>query len=323
MERTSPKKLDMFLLLAIRQASGQDSLKPSEPSETAEQIQKFLDDFSKSLSSDDGEALKTLHLEYQSSPADEQKNWREKIEKSIGSDEPVIDENIHFSHIDLALNAELPASREIISPSLPRSYKRETFEPQNENRGKQRSPWIERNLRRAFVDQFVTLEDLETVSGFDRLSGTQIARLARLAGIREVALACMRIDEVESVSAFIRRFETEDARAIATQISTSPQISDERAFFAENLVQSTMEMESEPSEMLDLLGIWLIGILLCDASKERVAYTTQRFPVAFAPKLTEIIEAQCRQTPADLQKEIGSEIEKLVETILATKVKAV
>jgi len=320
MIKNSSKKLDIFLLLAINQASGQNS---AEPATVADQVQEFLDKFSKSLSSEESDALKHLHLEYLDESAEEQKHWREEIENSIGKDEPILDENIHFSHIDLAINAELSTSREIISASLPLSYKQDFSNTENEIIAKPRSPWIERNLRRAFVDQFVTLEDLETVSGFDRLSGAQIARLARFAGIREVALACMRIDEVESVSAFIRRFKTEDARAIATQISTSPQISDERAFFAENLVQSTMEMESEPSEMLDLLGIWLIGILLCDASTERVAYTTQRFPVAFAPKLAEIIEAQCRQTPADLQKEIGFEIEELVETILATNAKAV
>lgn len=323
MDNTWPNRLEIFMLLTLKQADR------SALTKRAEHADGFLTGFTKSLSAKDSEALDDLLAGYQQKSDEEKLIWRVKVEESIGKDIPVLGDNVHFSHIDLALKAELPATRKIIEAVLPASYKenesnaQDETDPTNKDEAKNCSPWIERNLRRAFVDQFVALDDIETPGGFDQLSGVQIARLARLAGIREVALACMRIDEVESVSAFMRRFEAEDARAIATQLSTSPQISDERASFAENLVQSTMEMESEPSEMLDLLGIWLIGILLCEASEKRVAYTAQRFPVVFAPRLTEIIEAQSRQTPIQLQKEIGFEIESLVETILSAKAKAV
>lgn len=334
MKNESPKKLEIFLLLALRQQQMSHLDSSSDEDETdaeEEATEEFPSAFAGRLSSPkDAKKFERLRADYQNKSEEEKQTWRELIESFIGSDEPVLDGNIHHSHIDAMLKKETPPMRKIIAASLPPDYQIPFGEDELrdrssvENSQKPRSVWLERNVRRTFVQRFVALRDLPTAeSAFDRLNGAQLARLARLAGIREVALACLRIEAVESVTAFLRRFAAEDARAIAAQLGNLPQqqnASDERLAFAENLVHTALESEPQPSAMLDLLGAWLIGILLCgnDGGEERIAYTAQKLPLEAAPKLPEMIEEHCRQTPAALQNKIAAEIESLAETIAST-----
>jgi hypothetical protein len=308
-----PQKTEIFFLLALRQKARQSSFAPLiEKADESSGIDENLteEDFPalfEQMKPGESAKLRRLLANYQNKDEAEKAFWRERVESLIGADEDFIDDSIHPSHIENALQKEIPAIRRIIGNALSSS---DASVAQNQNAG-----LPEKNIRRAFAAQFVSIREIETPTAFDRLNGTQLARLIRRAGVREVSIACLRIEAVEAVAAFIRNFPAEDARMIAAQLGNAPEVSEERISFAENLVHTAFEIEPNPSAMLDWLGIWLTGILLCRSTPARIAYTKQKLPLEFAPRLPEMIEENCRRTPLEMQREIGGEIERLAETL--------
>lgn len=360
MKKQTSKKLEIFLLFALRQsaksilpidvspvdendeaANGEKNAAAETEQRQAEKRERAADEargnfftvFSEQLSAPNAERFERLRLDYENKSDTERQKWRARVEDAIGEDELTIDENVHWSHVEAALQRETALIRKIVAPALLAVHKDriEQSPPAKANDKQQaRLPRssaavttrLEKIVRRAFAAQFVGAQNLPIAGTFDRLSGANLARLARLAGIREAAFACAGIESVETVGAFLRRFAPEHARAIAAQLSALPQVSVERLGFAENLVRAALEAEpNQPSAMLDWLGLRLIAILLCAQKPERIAYTEQKLPLAAAPSLSEIIAAQCRETPDDLRREIGTEIERLAGTIANAGVK--
>ena len=320
--QTTPK-IEIFLLLALKQKARRDSTAPPiENSEnetndagknlTAEDFPALLEQ----LSAVDATELRERLGGYQNKSETEKDLWRENVEASIGADEQFIDDNVHRSHIENALQKEILPVRKIITDALSNAAAGAAqYLPDQKN---QKKYLLEKHVRRAFARQFVTLREIEKATAFDRLSGTQLARMIRLAGVHEVSTACLRIEAVEAVAAFIRNFPAEDARMIAAQLGAERQVSEERIAFAENLVHAAFEIEPNPSMMLDWLGIWLTGILLCQSPPARVRYTGQKLPLEFALGLPAMIEEKCRRTPPAMQQAIGAEIERLAVTVAET-----
>lgn len=277
----------------------------------------------KQLPASQAEDLSRLLSAYEKKTETEKQEWREQIENFVGRDERSVDDSVHWSHVEAALREEIPLVRDIVIPAMTAS-RRSRFEKElseTENATPSANEWLQKSVRNAFFRRLVSLRDLPAPTVFDRLGGAEFVRLVRLSGIWEVALACVRIEAVESIAAFLRRFSPEDARAIAARLNALPATSEERIAFAENLVQTILEAETNPTAMLDLLGFRLVGILLCDATPQRIAYAAQKLPLEIAPGLSEIIETDCRQIPVALRREIAAEIERLAETVNETAVK--
>jgi hypothetical protein len=318
LNKDAPLKTEIFLLLALerraRQAGGAPLVEPAPEGEPDGADKNLTEEDFPALFEQLGRAqIAELHRhlsEYQAKTAIGKKIWREKIRSSIGADEFFIDHGVHRSHIENALQNEAPAIQKIIADALSggASSILNGRRTRNENA-------LEKRVRRAFAAQFVALGEVENATAFDRLSGTQLARLIRLAGVGEVSTACLRIEAVEAVAAFIRNFPAEDARLIAAQLGRAHDVSEERIAFAENLVRTAFEIEPNPSAMLDWLGIWLTGVLLCRSTPARVRYTGQKLPLEFARRLPAMIEENCRQAPPEMQREIGGEIERLAAQI--------
>lgn len=338
MKTQAAKKLEIFLLLALRQTAKtnvrQTKTSANEVSENEETkspedknieaSERIFSAFSEQLDKPQSEKFERLRLSYQNKPEAEKQKWRERVEASIGSEASrLIDDAVHRSHVEAAIKREIAPIQKIVVSALSPAYENLLAPNQNkaENKDAQNNfhlpAQLERTVCKTFAAQFVALRDLPDAGVFDRLSGAQTARLARFAGIREVAVACAGIKAVEAVAGFLRRFAPEDARAIAAQLSGLPEISGERLAFAENLVQSALEIESKPtSAILDWLGLRLIGIMLgASESAARVAYAEQKLPLETEPKLSEIVETQRQNTPDALLREIAAEIERLAETI--------
>lgn len=317
-------KLEIFMALALGRRAKQELL--AESSVSSPEDDELLSDVRLSptfqhLTGSDLETFKGIVSEYQARTEIERGVERRRILRHIGSEKTVfVDKNVHRSHIGEALRKEIPAIQKILSASLisTRSKSPGRIDAAPKRRANSRIEELKKTVCHAFFGQFTSLRDLPSPTAFDRLSSTQLVRLIRLSGIREVAVACSRIEEVESVAAFLRRFSAEDARAIAAQLSDLRDVSDARLSFAEGLVQATLEQKPQPSEMLDLLGIRLVGIVLCESKAARIAYTSQKLPLEITPKLTEIIEQQCRKMPKNLQRKISAEIEHLAEAIART-----
>lgn len=316
MNLEAPEKLEIFLLLALRQEARFSVSGAAENTSAGNSFAAVAEQIPPS----EAKKFERLRSNYENKSEPEKNEWREKIESLIGADAPVLDENIHRAHIDRALQKEIPAIRRLIESWLapPARIEPEPIEIAAEF---QPNEWLVKRVRRAFSRQFVTLGDLPVATDFDRLNGAQFARLVRLAGVGEVALACLRIPAVESVGAFLRRFPPEDARAIAARLKNLSPVSSERLAFAENLVHAAFETEPDPAAMLDYLGIRLVGASLC-AAPQRLVYTQQKLPPEASRKFAEIVETECRRTPPETQREIGAEIEALAQTIAKTTVKA-
>lgn len=332
MNDATAEKLEVFLLLALRRetllnlpenaADKAEKEAENDAGDTAENAAEndSADDvfspLAAQLSAAEAEKFERLRADYGRKSDGEKANWETRVENSVRAGGTFLDRNIHRSHIEAALLKETAPVEAIISAELPAEYgNRAARKPGNANIEKARraDDALGKTIREAFGAQFVSRRDLPAPTVFDDLSGAQTARLIRLAGVREVALACVRIDAVESVASFLRRFSAEDARAIAAQLSGLPPTSDERLLFAENLVQTALESGLKPSAMLDLLGFRLVGIALCAASPERVRYAEQKLPLEVVPKLSETIDEQCRKTPVAMQREIERQIESLAE----------
>lgn len=318
MIKQSSDRLEIFLALALRREEAESFLPmadfESESLDKSALDNSLAEDFSalfEYLTEPEARKFRVIAAGYQNKTEPEKTIWRERVLRKIGTDEQLVDETVHSSHVSDALQKESRAVQKIIRE---RVFIGEEWNPNSEKQFEKSSP-LEKTVRRAFAKQFVSVRDLPKPTAFDYLSGSELARLIRSAGIREVALACVRIEAVESVAAFLRRFPAEDARAIASQLNNLRGVSESRMAFAEHLVQTAIEIEPHPSAMLDWLGIWLTGVLLCGSSESRVRYTNQKLPLEVSAKLPEIIDEQCRNTPKDLQKKIEVEIERLAETI--------
>lgn len=323
MQNHSPDRLEIFLALALK-SGAKKSISAELVEETTEELiseQSSDEDFSaifNYLSDKESDKFKRLQANYQNKSDTEKAEWETAILKKIGMDEQLIDETVHWSCVNEALQKEIPAVQKIVFDFLPSEHRKAINPSSGKNKENNRTSnrnALDRTIRRAFAKHFIALRDLPKLTAFDRISGAELARLIRLTGIREVAIACLQIEAVELVAAFLRRFSAEDTQAIAAQLNTLPKMSDERLDFAQNLVQTMIEIEPEPSAMLDLLGVHLVAAALCQSSGERIAYTNQKLPLEVSAQLPELIAEQCRETPKNLQIEIGAEIEQTAQTI--------
>ncbi len=314
-----PDRLEIFLALALNRRARENSINEDAPT-LSEQMPALFE----YLSAAETEKLERIWRDYQNKTAPEKSVWRGRVIALIGADEFFIDEQVHQSHISEALKKEIPSVRRIVRRLLPPDF---PFDPNSAHDDSQtfdapfeksRLP-LEKTVRRAFAKHFVALRDLKKITAFDRLSGAQTARLIRLNGIREVATACVRIEAVEAVAAFLRIFSAEDAQAIAAQLNALPNLPEERLMFAEQIVQATLESEPQPSAMLDLLGIQLLGVVLYGADDWQIRYAKQKLPLEIAPKLAEIIDERRIETNANLREQISTEIERLAQTLLRAK----
>ncbi len=323
MQNHSPERLEIFLALALKSGAKQN-ISAQNIKETSDEIvsealaNEDLPAIFNYLSEKESEKFRKLQANYQTKSAEEKAEWRSAILQKIGTDEQLIDDAVHWSYVGEALRNETTAVQKIIFDFLPSEHRKTiTFSAgrTKENYRKSKQTALHKTIRRTFSKQFVALRDLPRPTAFDRLNGAQLARLIRLTGIREVALACLQIEAVELVAAFLRRFSAEDTQAIAAQLNTLPKMSEERLDFAQNLVQTMIEAEPDPSAMLDLLGIHLTAAALCESSPERVAYTNQKMPLEVSAQLPEMIAEQRVETPENLRGEISAEIEQTAQTI--------
>ncbi len=120
-------------------------------------------------------------------------------------------------------------------------------------------------VRRAFFAQFVSTTALNNPTPLDLLSGVELARLIRLLGVRETAIACKGIAAVETVTAFLKRFSAEDAHAIVFHLAALKTVKPERIAFAETVARKAISQDSEvASTMLDRVGLALLAIVAGD-----------------------------------------------------------
>jgi hypothetical protein len=221
---------------------------------------------------------------------------------------PPLDEHLHHSHVTEALRGEPERVRRLVVAHLPPALaadcaralglgdapargvaRTEGKAGQTEVEAKpteveaRTAPEVVAVVRRVFLSHFITLADVERPTPLDLFSGAELARLVRLLGVRETALACRGIAAVEAVAAFLKRFAPEDARAIAAHLRTLTSVEPRRVASAGQHVQEALRAEPDPGAMLDRVGLRLLATALAGrALRTSLLYAAQKLPVEAA-----------------------------------------
>lgn len=204
---------------------------------------------------------------------------------------PPLDEHLHHSHVTEALRDEPLRVRRLVVAHLPHALAEACAPPLGmsvedahaEVEREEPAPEVVAVVRRVFLSHFITLADVERPAPLDFFSGAELARLVRLLGVRETALACRGIPAVEAVAAFLKRFAPEDASAIAQHIKSMTNVEPWRVALAGQHVQEALRAEPEPAAMLDRTGLRLLATALADrARRASLRYAAQKLPVEAA-----------------------------------------
>ncbi|MEJ7618217.1 MAG: hypothetical protein WKF30_14915 [Pyrinomonadaceae bacterium] len=203
---------------------------------------------------------------------------------------------LHASHISAALRQEPPRVRRLLLPELPPLI----AEVVAAERGLGINPTdlqltgdinerIAALVRQSFLARFVFAEMLPAATALDLLTGTELVRFIRLLGVRETALACRGIAQLEAIASFLRLFPPVDARAIAAHMRALTEVSLERVRLAERVVRSELEKASQPVKMLDRVGLTLIAQALARRDATTVKFTMQKIHIPGAKQLKQLI----------------------------------
>ncbi|HEX7314752.1 MAG TPA: hypothetical protein VF297_12575 [Pyrinomonadaceae bacterium] len=203
---------------------------------------------------------------------------------------PVLEEHVHPSHVVEALRDEPRHVQHLIIGHLPPALALLVAESLGLSDAADSSPRRARQpvaavvsvVRRAFMSNFVSARELESPTSLDLLSGVELARLVRLLGVCETALACRGVHAREALASFLRRFPAEDAQAIAAHIATLKDVDPARVSFAGEVVQVALGAEEEPAAMLDRTGLHLLALTLAGDDETRLRYTAQKLPLEIA-----------------------------------------
>ena len=213
-----------------------------------------------------------------------------------------LDEHVHPSHVVEALSDEPPRVRDLVMRHLPPALVASVaaglgVEPPDVREASGGgaavpAPETVAVLRRVFLSQFVTAGELSRITPLELLSGAELARLVRLLGVRETAVACRGIEAVEAVASFLRRFASEDAQAIAAHIASLTDLGPARVRFAERVVREALLAERDAGAMLDRVGLCLLAIALSGReNRARLRYAAQKLPADAARWLEEMSRA--------------------------------
>jgi hypothetical protein len=284
------ERIELLLALADAFADGAAVEDGPPASEAREELLSTLDEETRHAVRRRGEWLDRL-------TPDKRRDWlRHTLSRArpVTRGAPPLDEHLHHSHVTEALRGEPERVRRLVvahlPPALADACARALGMPVEDSRadverggGAGPSPEVVAVVRRVFLSHFITLADVERPTPLDFFSGAELARLVRLLGVRETALACRGIAAVEAVAAFLKRFAPEDARAIAAHIRTLTSVEPRRVANAGQHVQEALRAEPEPGAMLDRTGLRLLATALSGrARRASLRYAAQKLPVEAA-----------------------------------------
>jgi hypothetical protein len=273
------------------------------------------------LPTHDREALERRRSWYANLSADKQAKWLGRTLRRARPDAqtPQLGEHIHPSHIIEALLDEPPRIQIQILRQLParladacasalqlKNVRHPTHapspSPDTDGRDRRLSSKDEQPdneivafVRRRFLCRFVNISQLPNPTHLDSLSGAELARLIRLSGVREAAIACRGVAQVENIALLWRRFPAEDARAFAAHMATLADVEPARVSFAEELVGEALRENSNPTDMLDHTGMLLVALVMHGGDAKRLLHLAQKLPLSAALWLREVGDQRQQQ----------------------------
>jgi hypothetical protein len=249
-----------------------------------------------------------------------------RIQLSTPERDRRFDKDIHPTQVVAALREESPRIQSFIIELLPVSLR----EPVAEGLGISPGDGVDSTLlmqqpavkklaevvRLSFFGQFVFTTALKSPTPLDLLSGVELARLIRLLGVRETAIACRGIPAVETVTAFLKRFSAEDAHAIVFHLRTLKPVKPERIVFADTVARKAIKAEANiASTMLDRVGLTLLAIVLSAGGILRRRHTAQKLPLAAARELDGLAHVSRTYCDREMAHGLAAEVEGLAENL--------
>lgn len=302
----------------------------SENEVTETEINAALPFVLQGLSAPDQEVVGALLRRFEKLTPGDQSRWLASRLGRIRASSPEknrrFEKDIHPSQITDALSHESTRIQSIIVGLLPASQ----AEPVAEALGlplrstvdfspSMHQPTVTKLadfVHRAFFAQFVSTTALNNPTRLDLLSGVELARLIRLLGVRETAIACKGIAAVETVTAFLKRFSAEDAHAIVFHLTALKAVKPERITFAETIARLAINEESDvTSTMLDRIGLALLAIVLDTFETLRRRHTTQKLPLAAARELDELLNSSRTYCDHEMAHRIVAETQSLADNL--------
>ena len=264
---------------------------------------------------------------------EKQEQWLAHVMARVRGEPARLDEHVHPSHIVEVLRDEPERVQELVLRNLPpvlaatcaaalhverRGRAREAQSVARSGEAAPPAPELAALVWREFVARFVSAAELGRPTPTDSLTGVELARLVRLLGVRETAVACRGIESAEDVGSFLRRFSAEDASAIAKHINRLADVEPRRVAFAHQLMHEALSIDSEPEAMLDLLGMRLLAFALSKQTAARVAYAAQKIPAVASRALAEMISGS-DGTDAEVVQQITRETEAIAHSLRSSR----
>lgn len=253
-------------------------------------------------------------------PAQNQHAWVAHMLARARVPVPRFDERIHPSHVAEQLRFEPPRVRELVLSYLPERVAEEVAAQFGAQRhahageSTEPAPEVITVVRREFLSRFEPPPD--AARALDLLSGAGLARLVRVLGVRETAHACRRIEAVEAVASFLRRFEPEDFQAIRAHLYSPAEIARARVHFAEEVLRDALPARAEPAAMLDLVGLRMLANSFgAGAESPRLRYAAQKLPLEAARLLSDMARegltrfAASEDEAAEMRRSLARETE--------------
>jgi hypothetical protein len=259
-------------------------------------------------------------------PAHEQTRWVTqtlgRIRGNLQDNLLRLDRHVHPSQVAAALGIEPLRIQQLVLRHLPQDLaestaallgldlrhmeRRETAPDQDSARAVHRH--IVSIVKRNFLSQFVSASALGCLTPFDLLSTLQLTQLQRMLGIRETAIACSAVADPAEVAGLLRRFATDDARAISRQTAGIRAIPHERLSLAKMAMRRAIGKGLKSKDLLDQIGLQSLSMALAVGTSERARYTAQKLPVEtaqiFLAQISEFREEPNQETSLSILRDL-------------------
>lgn len=195
-----------------------------------------------------------------------------------------LDTNIHPEQIARVLRFEPPSIRRNILNYLPLEIAREVeflldaAEFALGEVGDRPDPPVEiiELIKRQFLSNFVQVESVHDANAIDELGKAELLEFIHQLGVREIAVACRGIPSKETLAAFFCRFAEEDAKAIATHLSTLERIDARWVTSADDRVKRLWNRRLRTRQILHRIGLDILAIVFAQRTETAVRYTAQK-----------------------------------------------
>ncbi len=314
LENTNQIRIETLVALALSKRWPRPELAEDEESDS--DLTRVL----AQLNAADRKAIMDLTRRFQKLSPAAQNRWLAsrvgRIRASSPERERRFKEDIHPSQIVEALRNEPARIQNRIIGSLPPSQRDAIAEELGVSLDTNpASTKIGEVARRAFFAQFVPTSALQHHTALDLLSGVELARLIRLFGVRETAIACKGVAAVETVTAFLKRFSAEDAHAILFHLSSLTAVEPERIVFAETVVRNAIDEGIIEASTLDRVGLTLLAMVLVESDELRRRHTAQKLPLAASRQLNELLQSGLPECDPKTAQHIIAETHSLAATL--------